>query len=125
MKGKPPLKFCDVVMIVFAIVLAGVSAFFVYARPRNTTQVIIAGSDREWVFPLDAEETVAVPGPLGKTIVRIHDHQAWVESSPCDNQVCVAAGHLDGNGQWAACLPNNVMVRIEGPNENTPDSGSW
>ena len=125
MKGKLPLKFLDGVLILLALALTGISAFMVYARPQNTARVIIAGSEGEWVFPLDAEETIAVPGPLGDTIIRIHGHEAWVESSPCDNQVCVAVGHLDGNAQWAACLPNNVMVRIEGADENDTDSGSW
>ncbi|AEF82166.1 NusG domain II-containing protein [Leadbettera azotonutricia] len=127
MKGKFPLKFLDLVMIFLALALTGLSAYRVYAKPRNTTQVVIQGPDRSWVFPLDAEETVTVPGPLGNTIIRIHDNEAWVEDSPCDNKTCVAVGHIGRHGDWAACLPNNVMLMIEGSNDrpNALDRTAW
>jgi hypothetical protein len=127
MKGKFPIKFLDVVTILFALALTGFSAFMVYAKPRDTTQVVIQGSNRSWVFPLDAEETITVPGPLGNTIIRIHDKEAWVEHSPCDNQTCVAVGHIGSHGDWAACLPNNVMVMIEGTDgrTNALDRTAW
>ena len=114
-------------MIVLALGLTGLSAFSVYARPQNTVQVLIQGPTQKWIFPLDAEETVTVKGVLGDTIVRIHDSQAWVESSPCDNQVCVAAGHVNHNGDWVACLPNNVFLMIEGSEGSGygPNSAAW
>jgi hypothetical protein len=127
MKKRFPVKGLDFVMILLALGLTGVSAFAAYVKPRNTAQILINGSDREWVFPLDADERVVVPGPLGDTIVRIHDKQAWVESSPCANQVCVAAGHVTAQGEWVACMPNNVFLMIEGREvrRHVPDSTSW
>jgi len=126
-KKTLPLKMLDVIMILIALALTGYSAFAVYAKPRSSTQVLIEGSGRRWVFPLDADETIPVPGPLGETVVRIHDHEAWVERSPCGNQACVAAGHVNAQGEWVACLPNNVFLMIEGTDEfkNDLDSGAW
>jgi len=63
---------------------------------------------------MDAEETVNVQGPLGTTVIRIHENQTWVESSPCENKICVSAGHLSNNGEFTACLPNNVIIMIKG-----------
>ena len=117
MKGKLPIKFFDVIIFMLALGLTGFSTYSIYIQPQSTAQVLIEGQDRRWVYPLDAEETVAVAGPLGDTIVRIHDNQAWVESSPCDNQICVAAGILQKQWDFAACLPNNVLVMIEGYDE--------
>ena len=126
MKGKLPVKRWDLVMIALALVLTGFSAYSVYIKPRNTTQVLIEGSGRRWVFPLDAEETITVPGPLGDTVITIHDNQVWVESSPCDNQVCVAAGKLSSRGHFTACLPNNVLVMIEGYDDiRKLDGAAW
>jgi hypothetical protein len=127
MKRKIPVKALDLVVILMALALTGFSAFVVYVKAGNTARVLINGSGREWVFPLDTNETVAVPGPLGDTIVRIQDNQAWVESSPCTNQVCVAAGHVHQQGEWVACLPNNVFLMIEGQEvrRHVPDSTSW
>ena len=127
MKGKLPVKIPDIIIIILALALTGFSAFTVYIRPQHTSQVTIQGQTQTWVFPLNAEETINVHGPLGTTVVRIHDKQAWVQSSPCENQICVAAGHLYEHGQFAACLPNNVLVMIEGNNEqkNLPDGMAW
>ena len=114
MKVKPPVKSWDLAIILLALALTGFSAWSAYLKPGNSTQVLIEGYGARWVFPLDAEETIAVPGPLGNTIVRIQGGHAWVESSPCDNQICVAAGRLHRHGEFAACLPNMVLVMIEG-----------
>jgi len=121
------LKFADVAIILLALALVGLSSFTAYVQPQNSIRVAIQGSDSEWIFPLDAEETVTVRGPLGDTIVRIHGNEAWVEASPCQNQTCVAMGHVNSRGAWVACLPNNVFFLIEGSDEskNEPDVHSW
>ncbi|GHV14438.1 hypothetical protein FACS189491_10760 [Spirochaetia bacterium] len=127
MKGRFPLKPLDFLVIGASVALTAFSAFLVYAKPHNTHQVMIRGSDKVWVFPLDAEETVTAPGPLGDTVVEIRDHQVHVVFSPCDNQTCVAAGHIDSDGQWVACLPNKVFVVIEGTDDSNgiPDATAW
>ena len=118
-----PLDFLAVGLSVFLTVASGV---FVYARPSNVFQVIIQGSGRIWVFPRDAEETINVEGPLGTTVVRIHGGSAWVEDSPCDNRTCVASGLIHEQGQWIACLPNNVFVLIEGNQTSGQlDASTW
>ena len=113
-KKKIPVKLWDVLIILLALCLTGFSAFTTYLKPGNSPQVLIEGQNQKWIFPLNAEETVNVQGPLGTTVVRIHENQTWVESSPCDNKICIGAGHLRNNGEFAACLPNNVLIMIEG-----------
>ena len=126
MKDRLPVKSLDIVIIAAAICLTGFSFFNSYIKPQNTSQVVIRGAENTWIFPLDAEETVIVPGPLGNTVICIHDREAWVESSPCANQVCVSAGHINRQGVWTACLPNNVFLMIEGSDEqNLVDYTAW
>ena len=127
MKGKLPIKIPDVVIILLASGLTVFSGFAAYVKPANTIQVLIEGPNQRWVYPLDAEETVSVKGVLGDTVIRIHDNEAWVESSPCDNQTCVAMGHVNFRGAWVACLPNNVFFMIEGSNDlrNNLDGAAW
>jgi hypothetical protein len=125
--GKFRLNVADVVIILLAAALVGFSSFAAYIQPQNSIRVVIQSSGSEWIFPMDAEETVTVRGPLGDTIVRIHGNEAWVEASPCQNQTCVAMGHINSRGAWVACLPNNVFFLIEGSDEsgNEPDVHSW
>jgi len=125
-KEKIPVKPGDVVIFLLALCLTGFSVFSTYFKPQNSLQVLIEGQNQKWIFPLDAEETVNVQGPIGTTVVRIYGSQTWVESSPCDNKICVIAGHLTNNGQFAACLPNNVLVIIEGNNVSGEiDAAIW
>jgi hypothetical protein len=129
MKGKPPLKPFDFLALGIAAAFTVFSAVAVYARSSDAAdQVVLRSSGgKVWVYPLDAEETVEVQGPLGDTVVRISGRRAWVASSPCNNQTCVAAGHITAQGQWVACLPNSVFFSIEGTGnaEGDLDSLAW
>ena len=120
-------KALDIIIVLFALFLTGFSAYAVYVNPQERARVLIGGQGQEWVFPLDAEETVEVPGPLGNTTIRIHGNEVWVERSPCVNQICVAQGRAHRQGAWAACLPNGVYFVIEGEKDslNEVDAMAW
>ena len=122
---KSFFKIPDVLIIILVAGFTFFSVFSVYMKPQSSSQVLIQADGKEWTFPLNAEETVAVPGPLGNTIVRIHNNQAWVESSPCINQNCVETGVIIRQGQWAACLPNNVLLIIHGAEDENVDAVAW
>jgi hypothetical protein len=103
------------------------SSVIVYAKPHDNAQVSVRGQDGAWIFPLDAEDTVTVPGPLGNTVVALHGGRARVLSSPCGNQTCVAQGEIKAPGQWIGCLPNNVFAVIESSEKDREelDASAW
>ena len=114
MKKLPVLKLLDILVIALAAALtAGIGAF-VYSGNRSSSHVIIKGPDKTWIYPLNSELEMDVSGSLGETRVVIHNRKAAIISSPCTGQTCIAAGALQKNGQWAACLPNRVFVLVEG-----------
>jgi hypothetical protein len=107
----------------YGILLAGAIAVvfvsvFAYAKNGSELSVIIGGSQGEWIYPLGEDRTLNVEGPVGTTLVEIHENRVHILGSPCKNQTCVAAGAIGSEGQWLACLPNKVFVRIEGKNDN-------
>jgi len=122
---KLQFKISDVIIILLASGFTFFSAYRAYIKPQGQAQVLVRGHDSEWAFPVDAEETVVVSGPLGDTVVRIHNNRAWVESSPCENQTCVSSGSVARQGQWAACLPNNVLLMIKGTGGDDVDAVVW
>ena len=120
MKQKLPLKMPDIVIILLFAALTLLSGLYALADTQDASMVVIQGPGGRWVFPLEGERTVRVPGVLGgDTVVRISGSSAWAESSPCANQICVNMGRITA-GSWfpmVSCLPNHVMFRIEGTHE--------
>jgi hypothetical protein len=55
----------------------------------------------------------------------IRDGSAWVVSSQCPNQICVRQGKISRPGQWIACLPNDIFIRISGQTDAPVDMVSY
>jgi hypothetical protein len=121
---KSPLKPLDIPVIIFALALTFLFGWKVYNRGTASSRVIVKSPEKTWIFPLEANELLSVKGSMGETLVEIHDGRAAIVSSPCGGQICVAAGKLHKNGQWASCLPNRVFFLIEGA-EDEIDAASW
>ncbi|MDX8400756.1 MAG: NusG domain II-containing protein [Gallionellaceae bacterium] len=64
--------------------------------------------------PLSHDIEISVPGPLGNSIIAIHNHQARIASDPSPRQYCVRQGWLKNSGEIAICLPNEVSVELTG-----------
>lgn len=65
-------------------------------------------------YPLDAPRRIAVPGPLGSTVVEIQPGRARVQSDPGPRQYCVRQGWLASAGAVAICAPNHVSLMLTG-----------
>jgi hypothetical protein len=47
----------------------------------------------------------------------IHDGRACILSSPCPLKICMGMGKVSRAGELLACVPNELLVRIEGIQE--------
>lgn len=50
----------------------------------------------------------------GKCTIRVENNSVWFEYSDCPDQVCVKTGKLSRAGQVAVCLPNHIIVKLIG-----------
>ena len=112
------IKALDIVIALAAAGVVAISAISAYGPGSGQANVVIKGRDGEWVYPLSTDRELAVAGQLGDTHVAIRAKSARIEDSPCPNQTCVASGSIGRAGQWIACLPNQVLVRIEGGSDD-------
>jgi hypothetical protein len=108
------LKPFDIVIAVAAAGLVVLAAVAAYGPGIGQSSAVLTGRGGEWIYPLSVDREIDVAGPLGTTIVEIRNKAVRIKDSPCPNQTCIAAGSIASPGQWVACLPNRVMVRIEG-----------
>ena len=113
-KRKLGIKPADI--IIFCLILAATtwSAYKVYGKNTGKTLLRIESPQGSWLYPLDENRTIAIPGILGETIVKIENDRASIIASPCPNQTCLAGTKITSHGDWNACLPNRVILRGEG-----------
>ncbi len=114
------LKPADFFIGALSLALTAWVTVSVYAGAAPT-QVVISGNGMNYVYPLSENREIPVSGKIGITMVHIHDGKAFIADSPCKNKTCIQTGAISGNGEWAACLPNGVFVRIDA-DTSTEDS---
>ncbi|MCK5154525.1 MAG: NusG domain II-containing protein [Spirochaetales bacterium] len=119
------LKIIDYISIfiyLVVIVLVSVSA---YSGSGTAESVTIEAAGETYIYMLNTDRTIEVEGPLGITKIKILDSEVFVEDSPCRDKLCVQASPLNKSGEWNACLPNKVFIRIPDSTENELDSLSF
>ena len=110
-------KLLDAVACALLIAAAVFSVRFAHSGRAGRTQLRITSNTAEYVYPLNANGRYSIPGDLGDSIIVIKDGTAYFEDSPCPNKTCAACAPICRNGDWIACLPNQVFIRVEGNNE--------
>jgi hypothetical protein len=128
------IRALDIFIFLLALLIIGLISLQTYARGRGTPEITISGAgqgaaqgavqgaEQQWIYPLDVETTLRVPGPLGETVVEIKDGAVQVISSPCPEKICIKTGRISKPGQWIACLPNRVFISIRGRKSEQPDA---
>ncbi|MDR3766045.1 MAG: NusG domain II-containing protein [Butyricicoccus sp.] len=111
------LKKGDLVIIAIVLLLAAlVFAPFALAPSQSLTCEITQDDETIRRVRLGAgyQETITIEGDSVTNVIQIEDDCVYFASSDCPDQVCVRTGKLTRAGQIAVCLPNRVVVRLVG-----------
>ena len=104
----------DVLSFVLLVCLTAVSLLFAKKSLGNKAELIITSSTAEYIYPLEKDGVYKIKGNLGESIIVVKNKKAFFEDSPCPNKTCVACHAISSAGEWTACLPNQVFIRISG-----------
>lgn len=104
----------DIVIMLVGAALIGAIAMNVYMDGVPDTVRVTQGTQDPVDYPAWEDRRVTVSGPLGETIIEIHDDRARIVRSPCRRKICIRAGWLTAAGDVAACVPNRVSVALLG-----------
>ncbi len=115
----------DYAAVVLALALIFYVTLTVYSDSSGASHVQVRADGGEWLYPLEGSRTLEFEGPLGITVVEISDGSARIIDSPCSEKICINAGALDSSGDWTACLPNRIFIRITGDEETEIDALSY
>jgi len=111
------LRPADLLVIGCGLALTALASWLVYAGPAPSSLVVQAAG-RNYVYPLSVDTIINIPGNLGMTVIEIKNSAVHIIDSPCRNKTCISSGWLRGTGNWSACLPNAVFLRIEGSQQS-------
>ena len=104
------IKFLDIVVILVALVLA--VSVFVFTRKdgEQPTAAVITCDGQEQRITLPANEQISVNG----VVIEVDGYTAYVKESDCPDKTCVKTGLLTLTGERSVCLPNRVILSLEG-----------
>lgn len=109
----------DYLLILVGITFCTLSILSATTRQDGTPLLILTSPTKEYIYPLDTDTTVQIPGLEGVSTIQIQQGQAQYLDSPCANKTCVAASPIHRNGEWSACLPNGIFMRVENTSSNS------
>ena len=100
-------------MLVLFIAVTVASFLFLKTSKNPEQNLVITAAQKEYIYPLSKNREVEIAGVLGNSVIVIQDGRAFFKSSPCTNKTCVHMGAVSLENDWAACLPNDVFIRVE------------
>jgi hypothetical protein len=121
-KGSRGLLTLGDKLLMGGILVLSLFSFFAVSSIRKTGRYVVVEVDGVESHRLNLKEThtLEVEGPIGKTVIKINNGQARVISSDCPHKLCVRSGAISRAGDLIVCVPNKVVVRIEGE-----EIGKW
>ena len=126
MKGQSSIiKKADIIMLLL-LVAAGMLGYFglkAAMKKGGSVKVSIDGKVVETIsLDDDGEYRIEVEG--GYNLLIIKDGEAYLKEADCPDKVCVHQKKIRYKGETIVCLPNRVVVSIEGGGEGEVDAVS-
>lgn len=96
-----------------------------WSAPAGQEAVVIVGGEEVRRLNLANEQRITVDGHLGPTQLRVRDGGVRFTHAPCSSKRCVRSGWQHRQGASAACVPNEVMVRVVGNHSEDWDAVNY
>ena len=111
------LRKADIVLIAVLVVAAPLFWFlnrYFWAEKRGTYAEIYHDSVLVYRIKLSTakEASFSIPGVPNVVIHQSADGSIAFIKSDCPDKICIRSGRLRYAGQFAACLPNKIMLKI-------------
>ena len=124
MEQKEKKKYIRDLILVGALLIAALLALLVIRNRQEKetgtdAMVTVRTSDGDEVYPLSKDGVFSLNG--GTNTLVIENGEAWVSEANCPDKVCMGMGKISKNGEFIACLPNQVIIVVEGGEESPVD----
>ncbi len=116
------LKKGDLLLVAVLLLLVAAGYFFASGRTNSSGgRIAVIKQGEEVIGTIDLEKVkeaqrITVSGDYTNVIL-VEKGRIRFETADCPDKVCVKTGWLTREGNIAVCLPNRVIVKIQGEND--------
>jgi hypothetical protein len=109
------ITIADVVLVALVLILS-VGSFFSLPTVLGRGSTVFVEMKGMMMYKGDLAENrkVTVRGAHGDVRIQIKDGKVGVLFAECPNKICVRTGWRSRSGESIICVPNAVLIRIEG-----------
>ena len=112
----------DIVLLAVLVAAGLASSAFLAVSGESGARVVIESDKKIFArYSLDENREVVVKSKNGTNTVVIEDGRVYVKDASCSNQVCAEHASISRSGESIVCLPNRLLVKIEGEGGDGPD----
>ena len=110
------ISWTDRVILSVAVVLVGWSYSYYWKGEGQLAReaIIFSPGQVPQQIGLDIPRHLVIRGRLGDSVIEIAQGKIRFTASPCQGKQCIHAGWLSVKGDFAACLPNQVSIQLDG-----------
>ena len=112
--GKYRIKVLDILILAAALVVTAAAFRTAYkSGGKERNQLLVQTPDGVYAYDLTKDRIIEAKGEIGISRIEIAAGKARFLESPCRNKTCVQCAPISSQGEWIACLPNKIFIRIE------------
>ena len=109
----------DKILVLLLLILGGTGFVGVnFTRhPGETCSIAINGKLTHHL-ELNKNKDLLVNGAIGECLIRIKDKKVRVIHSQCPQKICVKTGWISKSGEFIICVPNKIVIKIDGEKQD-------
>ena len=114
-------KYSRDLILVGILLAAALLLFFLMRDHQEKTTgagaqaVVTVDGEEIGRYPLQKDGTFPLNG--GSNTLVVENGEAWVSEADCPDKVCMGMGKISRNGEFIACLPNRLIIVVEGADQ--------
>ncbi len=116
------------IFLVIAILVISVGALIGYRMltkipdKQKAEVVITLHGDEVGRYPLNVNREIEIPADYGTSLLEVKDGQAKMVYAGCPDKICVEHHAISQNYDKIVCIPNQIIVKVEGAKDAALDS---
>ena len=106
----------DIILIIVLSVFSALFTIYLFTVTQHGNKVLVyVDGQLTGEYPLDTDTEVTIMGYNGgNNVMSISNGRVRMSEASCTDRLCIHQGSISRAGQSIVCLPNRVILRIDG-----------